>query len=127
MSRYFDVFCEMQSWIPFEEIKISPVEYICEADITFEDKVTLDWQGHKVSLIEIPGHSLGSIGIDIDGKDFFSGDSLLENDEIELRLPGGSVKRWEEIGKKRIEDIPKGTRIWPGHFESFILKNQNKP
>ena len=73
-------------------------------------------------LREIPGHSLGSVGIMIDGEHFFSGDSLMEYEEIELRMPGGSRKKWEEIGRKRIEEIPEGTRIWPGHFDSFIWR-----
>lgn len=124
MSRYFDVFCEMQTWIPLEGKNCPAVEYACEADRTFEDTLTMEWQGHCVSLIEIPGHSPGSIGISIDGTDFFSGDSLFENSEIELHFPGGSAKQWEEIGKARIESIPEGTRIWPGHFEGFVLHRQ---
>ena len=124
MSRLFDVFCQLQTWMPTDGMEIGPVEYTCEADQTFRDMLTFDWQGHQVTLTEIPGHSLGSIGIDIDHKDFFSGDSLLENKEIELRLPGGSAKKWEGIGKSRIEGIPNGTRIWPGHFDSFVLTRQ---
>ena len=120
MSRYFDVFCQMQSWVPMGDTIVEPVEYTCEADRTFEDRMSFSWQGHSVSLMEIPGHSPGSIGIRIDDTDFFSGDSLLENTETELRFPGGSAKKWEEIGKKRIEALPEGIRIWPGHFESFL-------
>ena len=122
MSRFFDVFCEMQTWMPIDDMEITQVEYSCEADIVFQNELSFEWQGHQVLLMEIPGHSLGSIGIDIDGNNFFSGDSLLENKEIELRFPGGSIKKWNEIGRKRIESIPDGMRIWPGHFDSFILR-----
>lgn len=120
MSKYFDVFCAMQTWMPIETIDLKPVEYSCEADMTFEDVFAFDWQGHKVTLFEVPGHSAGSIGICIDNTDFFSGDSLLESCEIELRFPGGSARMWKEIGKKRIEELPEGIKIWPGHFESFV-------
>jgi glyoxylase-like metal-dependent hydrolase (beta-lactamase superfamily II) len=120
MSRYFDIFYQMQTWMPVEEKKIEAVEYSCEADSTFADRMTFAWQGHVITLMEVPGHSVGSIGIDIDHTDFFSGDSLLEEYEVELRFPGGSAEKWEEIGKKRIEALPEGTRIWPGHFDSFI-------
>ena len=123
MSRYFDAFCEMQTWIPLEELHIRPVDYSCEADITFEDRTQLEWQGHTITLIEIPGHSAGSIGIDIDGTDFFSGDSLLQDRETEVRFPGGNAQKWDEIGRIRIEAIPAGTRIWPGHFDSFIKED----
>ncbi len=122
LSRIFDVFCQMQTWFPAEEVCVDTQEFTCEADQTFEDKAEMDWQGHHLELIEIPGHSAGSIGIGLDGTDFFSGDSLFDGREVELRLPGGSRKQWEEIGHKRIDAIPEGTRIWPGHFESFILR-----
>ena len=85
-----------------DEIPASDPEYTCLADQTFEDEMNLEWQGHFFRLFEIPGHSQGSIGILLDGKEFFSGDSLMENSEIELRMPGGSRKKWREIGSKRV-------------------------
>ena len=121
MSRYFDVFCQMQTWMPAEETVTAPAEYRCEADLVFDGTMTVEWQGHTVTLTEVPGHSLGSIGIDIDRKEFFYGDSLFENVEIELRFPGGSAERWEQIGKMKVAAIPDGASIRPGHFGSFIL------
>lgn len=125
LSKHFKEFCELQTWIKLDEIPISNPEYSCSADLTFNDKMDFEWQGHYFSLFEIPGHSEGSIGVIMDGKEFFSGDSLFANSEIELRMPGGSRKKWNEIGSKRIEMIPEGTRIWPGHFENFILTRRN--
>ena len=122
LANHFKEFCEIQTWMELDEIPKSDPEYSCSADETFEDEMLLQWQGHGLQLFEIPGHSQGGIGIVLDGKDFFSGDSLMENCEIELRMPGGSRKKWEEIGSKRIEGIPEGTRIWPGHFDSFVLQ-----
>ena len=121
LARHFREFCELQTWIELKEIPKSNPDYFCSADIVFEDKMTLKWQGHEFSLFEIPGHSLGSIGIMLDGTDFFSGDSLTENGRIELRMPGGSLKKWMETGRRRMELIPEGTRVWPGHFDSFLL------
>ena len=122
MSRYFEIFCMMQTWVPQEEIKFTPGDYSCRADLVFRDEKVFNWQGHTIVLTEIPGHSAGSIGISVDDEHFFSGDSLLEHDPIELRLPGGSKEQWEMIGRPRIESLRKGIRIWPGHFEDFILK-----
>ena len=126
LSNHFKEFCELQTWIVLDEIPASDPEYCCSADETFEDRMLLDWRGHVIELFEIPGHSQGSIGIMIDGTDFFSGDSLMENSKIELRMPGGSRKSWKEIGSKRIAAIPEGTKIWPGHFDSFVLRNDIK-
>ena len=121
MSRFFDVFCALQTWIPMDGAQVETEEYTCQADRTFQDSMEFLWMGHQIRLIEIPGHSKGSIGIYLDEKDFFSGDSLLENMQIELRLPGGNSRDWEKIGKERIAAVPKGTRIWPGHFENFVI------
>ncbi len=120
-ARHFDTFCEIQSWIYLEKIPDVDTEYTCRADETFTGEKLLSWQGHTLRLIEIPGHSLGSIGIFLDEEQFFSGDSILQGKEIELRFPGGSKKKWQEIGEPRVKEIPKGTQIWPGHFKGFRL------
>jgi hydroxyacylglutathione hydrolase len=122
LAYYFKEFCELQTWMELDEIPTLDSEYSCSADQTFENEIDIKWWGHVFKLFEIPGHSLGSIGIMLDGKEFFSGDSLLENSEIDLRMPGGSRKKWKEIGSKRIKTIPEGTRIWPGHFKEFCLQ-----
>ena len=126
MSRYFDAFCAMQTWVPFEPSGLKTDEYICEAEQTFEDTCSFEWQGHKVVLEEIPGHSPGSIGIFIDKTDFFSGDSLMKDYPIELRFPGGSRKKWEDTGRKRIEGLPEGIMVHPGHFESFVRLSSDR-
>ena len=121
LANHFKDFCEMQTWIQLDEIPQVDTNYTCSADESFADDLKMQWRGHELHMFEVPGHSQGSIGIMLDGTDFFSGDCLLENSEVELRMPGGSRKLWKEIGSKRIELIPEGTRIWPGHFESFIM------
>ena len=120
LSRYFDVFCEMQTWVPMEGMVVKAVEYACDAELTFEDERVFLWQGHIVRMLETPGHSAGSIIIIVDGQECFTGDSFLEHFDTELRFPGGSRKEWKKMGKPRIDSIPDGTRIWPGHFDSFV-------
>lgn len=124
LSRHFKEFCELQTWIELEEIPKSNPEYFCEAEEYFEDELLLEWQGHIWHLFEIPGHSLGSIGILLDDKYFFSGDSLMEDSAIELRIPGGSRKKWKEIGEPRLGQIPSGICVYPGHFREFILQRK---
>ena len=121
-ARHFDTFCEIQSWMQIGTLPQIDTGYTCKAERTFRDATGFEWQGHTIRLIEIPGHSPGSIGIYIDEVHFFSGDSLLKDTEIELRFPGGSRKQWLEIGEPRVKAVPKGTVIWPGHFESFVLE-----
>lgn len=120
LANHFKEFCELQTWVELDEIPPSDPDYACSSDETFSDSLEFSWQGHAFRLFEIPGHSMGSIGIMLDEKEFFSGDSLIENCEIDPRMPGGSRKKWKEIGSKRVDDVPAGTRVWPGHFDSFI-------
>ena len=123
-ARYFKEFCEIQTWMILDEIPYSNPDFKCIADRVFVDKLTFQWIEHEFELFEIPGHSLGSIGIIIDGKYFFSGDSLMENFEIELRMPGGNRKKWHEIGETRIACIPNGIKVYPGHFNEFVYQRK---
>ena len=120
LAYFFADFCELQTWIRLDSIPMHDKNYSCKTDMFFDDDLTLEWRGHHWHLFEIPGHSMGSIGIVLDHSAFFSGDSLLENSEINLRFPGGSKKRWQEISMPRLQSIPKGIHIYPGHFKDFI-------
>ena len=120
LARYFMDFCELQTWISIIDAPEYDPDYFCLADETFSDTMSFSWMGHEWDLFEIPGHSMGSIGILLDKQFFFSGDSLLENSDIELRAPGGSRKKWKETGERRIKDLPLGIKVFPGHFSDFI-------
>ena len=121
MAAYFEAFCELQGWVTLDSIPQAVINYTCEADETFEGEMKFDWFGHRFCLFELPGHSLGSIGILLDHHYFFSGDSLLEGRDIELRLPGGSRKLWEKTGSARLAQVPEGVTVYPGHFKEFKL------
>lgn len=123
-AKYFKDFCEIQTWVVLDSVPSSDPDYSCKADQTFVDNMSFRWKGHDFELFEIPGHSLGSIGIIIDRYYFFSGDSLMENYEIELRMPGGSRKKWREIGEPRMARIPDGIMVYPGHFDEFVYKRK---
>lgn len=120
-ARHFDVFCKILSHLPTDTLQTIDTAYTCTAEKTFSDQTAFDWQGHSFLLMEIPGHSPGSIGILLDGVHFFSGDSLLKDMSVEFRFPGGSKKQWLEQSESRIRSLPKGITVWPGHFESFIM------
>ncbi len=122
MARLFEVFCEIQTWMKLDRIPEGDETYTCEADETFEDEMEFNWQGHTFHLFEMPGHSSGSIGILLDNRHFFSGDSLIEGRDIELRFPGGSKELWEKLGAPRLARIPAGVHVYPGHFNEFIYR-----
>ena len=122
LAYYFEEFCELQTWIKVDDIPEHDKAYSCTADIVFCDETVLEWNGHHLHLFEMPGHSMGSIGIVLDNLYFFSGDSLLENTDISLRLPGGSRKKWKEIGLPRLQSVSKNICVYPGHFEKFMYR-----
>lgn len=119
MARLFEVFCELQTWMTLDTIPKADEEYTCFADEIFEDEMIMEWLGHSFHLFELPGHSTGSIGILLDNHHFFSGDSLIEGREIELRFPGGNKAKWEHIGAPRLALLPNGVLVHPGHFKEF--------
>lgn len=122
MASYFKLFCELQTWIQLDKMPESDPAYACAADEVFEDEMSFRWRGHTWRLFEMPGHSMGSIGILLDEACFFSGDSLLENDEIDLNIPGGSRVKWQEIGAPRLNQLPCGIKVYPGHFRAFFYQ-----
>lgn len=125
-ASFFDVFCELQTWIEINNIPAVEEGYVCHADEVFSGEKEIEWMGHSICMFELPGHSMGSIGIIIDNKHFFSGDSLMKDYEIELRMPGGSREQWESIGKPRIDALPDGIMVYPGHFEEFVYLKKRR-
>ena len=124
MAHLFEAFCQLQTWIELEKIPEADTEYTCMADQTFDDQMQFSWRGHDFHLFEMPGHSPGSIGILMDQQFFFSGDSLIEGRDIELRFPGGSRRQWESIGKPRLLALPESVMVYPGHFKEFKLNKE---
>lgn len=128
LSKYFRQFCELQSWIGvseeyFDKFPSGDLEYQCEANEVFEGIKDFSWQGHEIKLIEIPGHSLGSTCILIDDEICFSGDSLLKDFPTECGLPGGSKKKWLNLGLPIMKSLPQNLVVYPGHLESFNLSD----
>lgn len=96
-------------------------EYRCYADIGFEGEYEFDWNGIDVHLVETPGHSKGSICIVMNKKYIFTGDSLVEDNEIITRLPGGSKEEYLSITKPFLDRLDKNMIVFPGHGKENIL------
>lgn len=109
-SSYYD---EVESF----EIK-HPIEVIKdESSYIFEENI--------IHFYETPGHSPGSMCFRI-GCSFFTGDTLLNNMKIPLKLPG-SNKEKHKISVEKLENIIiPGMIIYPGHGESFTINTCNQ-
>lgn len=126
MARYFPFLCETQTWVKLDEMPEYEETYFCSAEKTFLHEYSFTWQGHFFSLFELPGHSEGGIGILLDHKYFFSGDSVLPDMETELRFPGGSKSNWETVSLPKLRELEGDIVVYPGHFDTFSLDEWKK-
>lgn len=115
-SQYFEAFCELQTWMPYEGGRTYD-PFSSHADEVFEERTELEWQGHRLELFETPGHSEGSICILLDGTKLFAGDSLIPGRGPELRFPGGSRKRWKEKTLPILRELSPEIKVFPGHLK----------
>ncbi|MBR0151761.1 MAG: MBL fold metallo-hydrolase [Synergistaceae bacterium] len=122
LSRYFSAFCELQSWVKCD-IPADPGDYSCEADEVYSGSMSFQWRGHEFTLFECPGHSQGGQCILLDGKILFSGDSLINGFKTSCNSPGGSLRKWREYSMPKIQSLSRNLVVYPGHLDSFILKD----
>ena len=101
-----------------------------KADITFGEEYEIHWQDYDFAFRRQPGHSPGSTLIYMtetgasrgDGSTkVFTGDYLIKDEEEVLRLKGGSADDFYEFTKPVLDEIPKGTHIYPGHGPDYLL------
>jgi len=121
-SKYFKEFCELQTMVTVDR-EVENLEYCCNGDIIFQEKYTFEWQGNIFNLLEIPGHSKGSICVLLNNNVLFSGDSLFKDYPTMYKLPGGSKKQWIQKSLPLLKTISKDLEVFPGHLESFYLKD----
>lgn len=89
------------------------------ADIQIEIDTEWKWQGHKLRFILTPGHSVGSICIEIDGN-LFTGDTIMPFPPY-FNGRGSDRFEWEKSVKKLVGIYKPDTKIYPGHGEALTL------
>ena len=77
----------------------------------------------QLVLRETPGHSTGSICIEVNKKYIFTGDSLVDGAKIITRLPGGSKKAYKEITKPYLDSLNKDVVVFPGHGNEGLIED----
>lgn len=94
--------------------KVTRVDYTTE-----ELKGLLAWNNSHIGFINTPGHSPGSICIDIDGK-LFTGDTIMQYKPY-INKRGGNLDVYKNSVKTILTKYPASTLIYPGHGEIFPL------
>lgn len=101
---------EERMTMPAANIKIEDIDY------------QLVWGDYVVKFYLAEGHSIGSIYFTI-GDKLFIGDTLIKGYKTTTTLPGGSREKLVPTLEYILHNFePDKTKIYPGHFDSFYLK-----
>lgn len=123
MSRRMEVFLYYKSrgtrMIPYRPFVCKP------ADLVFEDEYTVVFEERKLQMKALPGHTRGSTVI-LYGDRLFCGDYLLPEDQVVIRLPGGSEEEYEAAARPWLKRIPDRTLICPGHGVPYRMNEEVK-
>lgn len=84
----------------------------------FEERTLL---GKKFQFILTPGHSPGSLCF-LFKQNFFSGDTILNQQKTRLNLPGSNKEEYTLSIEKIKKRLKSGMTIHPGHGNSFMYK-----
>ena len=103
-----------------------PQGYRYEADVTFSDEHEFEWEGHKIRMIALPGHSKGGCCIEIDGDTVATGDLLIWETPVITRFPGGSEALYQSVTLPYLESLPDTVTVLPGHGRRFLMKEYRK-
>jgi glyoxylase-like metal-dependent hydrolase (beta-lactamase superfamily II) len=79
------------------------------------------WQGKFLRFIQTPGHSEGSMSIQLDEM-LFCGDLMIQGKKTITKLPGGSIDKLKKTLSFLKSELSPGTIIHSGHGESFPLQ-----
>lgn len=95
---------------------------VCSVDLTTEElNWKLVWGEYQVNFIQAPGHSMGSVCIEINGM-LFTGDAILQSKPY-INKRNGSKELFFESVRKIYESYPRNTIVYPGHGDVFVLKD----
>ena len=83
------------------------------ADIAIDSHTEWNWHDHNIKFVLTPGHSLGSMCIDIDGK-LFTGDTMMPFPPY-FNGRGSNEEEWDISVTMMVEKYDSETEIYPGH------------
>lgn len=93
---------------------------IASADYIVYDNEIFEWEGHKIKFISTPGHSYGSICIDIDGV-IFTGDTIMPYKPY-FNGRDSNENDWKNSIVKLLQNYKIETKVYPGHGEQLSIK-----
>ena len=98
---------------PDYRYEISPADYFVS------DGESIEWYGHQLKFVFTPGHSLGSVCIDIDGV-LFTGDTIMPFKPY-FNGRDSNQDDWFLSIKKIKEAYSEKTKVYPGHGDELWM------
>lgn len=97
---------------------------IAPADVLIKEDGCLDWRGFQIRFIMTPGHSYGSMCIDVNGM-LFTGDTIMP---YKPYFNGRDSNRddWKESIAKVGDQYQHDALVYPGHGDNITLEQWNK-
>ena len=85
-------------------------------DDRFRGDAVFDLEGERISVLETPGHTKGSVCFMAErSRNCFSGDTLFDTDLGRTDLPGGSEDDMRHSVRDVLDKLDNSWHIWPGH------------
>ncbi len=117
MSAYYDALMELHDTALEKRTQLYSIDTV---NFMFEGSAVFQWKDLTFELVEVRGHSPGSICIRFENN-VFTGDVLLRDTEVITRFPGGSKKEYLKITKPYLFSLPPDLQVYPGHGDPFVL------
>jgi glyoxylase-like metal-dependent hydrolase (beta-lactamase superfamily II) len=114
MKKEVNLFFRLYIDDPDYRYEVAPAEI----QINKENEV-IYWHGNKISFNLTPGHSPGSMCIELGGK-LFTGDTIMPYQPY-FNGRGSSKEEWAESVKRIEREYEPNTEIYPGHGDVITL------
>jgi len=117
-------FTPISAYFIKNEVKDSdiPKDKEGKIDISYFDRLNLEWEGLSFHIQETIGHSKGSSSILMDKTYIFSGDAVLKEKPIITNYLGGNREDYKNSTISYYQQLNKNLMVLPGHGEMFELK-----
>ena len=118
LSAFYDALMELhgvEDWEP-----VTDRYEMKSAETTFQGSYEFRFHDMLVRMIETPGHSPGSICIEM-ANFVFTGDTLLRDTPVITRCPYGSRREYKQKALPYLQSVPKDRLVYPGHGEPFVM------